>query len=92
MKWKKLSDNLKNKTFSIIILLNRKTKPAHIEIPRAFPDYITLSISVLGVFGTLDTKRIAYLHMNTDVRTVIKFCFEQELILIISIALLSAGE
>ena len=30
--------------------------------------------------------------MNTDVGTVIKFCFEQELILIISIALLSAGE
>ena len=78
MKWKKLSDNLKDKTFSIIILLNRKKK--NIEIPRAFPDYITLSISVLGVFGTLDTKRIAYLHMNTDVRTVIKFCFEQELI------------
>lgn len=84
---------MKHKTFSIIILLNRSKKnPAHIEIPRAFPDYIILSISVLGVFGTLDTKRIAYLHMNTDVRTVIKFCFEQELILIISIALLSAGE
>ena len=86
MKWKKLSDNLKNKTFSIIILLNRK-KTLHTSKSQEH-----FLISVLGGFGTLDTKRIAYLHMNTDVRTVIKFCFEQELILIISIALLSAGE
>ena len=38
------------------------------EIPRAliiFPDYVTLCISELGFFGTLDTKRISYLHMNT---------------------------
>ena len=91
MKWKKLSDNLKHKKFSIIRLFYSIEKK-NLHTSKSQEHYITLSISVLGVFGTLNTKRIAYLHMNTDVRTVIKFCFEQELILIISIALLSAGE